>query len=62
VLGVVPPGGGLLLFIRWVGGAIPHPHHHPKNKTTNPAEGVTDETPTMKNPASPRREGGHLNS
>jgi len=34
VLGVVPPRGGLLPSVRWAGGAIPHPHHHPKNKTT----------------------------
>jgi len=59
VLGVVPPKGGLLLFIRWVGGVIPHPHHHPKNKTTNPTtDRATTKTPTAKNHPK-EREGGH---
>jgi len=46
---LVSLGGGLLLFIRWVGGVIPHPYHHPKNKTTNPTtDETTPKTPTVK--------------
>jgi len=49
VLGVVPPRGGFPPSDEPVG-RYPTIHHHPKNKTTNPAEGVTPETPTTKNP------------
>ncbi len=50
MLGVVPLEGGLLLFIRWVSGVIPHYFHHPKNKTTNPTtDEATPKTPTVKN-------------
>ena len=47
VLGVVPPRGGFPTLDEPV---VPHCFHHPKNETINPAEGVTDETPTTKNP------------
>jgi len=58
VFGLVPPGGGFPTLDEPVG-AIPHPYHHPKNKTNNiqnpTTDGATDETPTMKNP--PPRDG-----
>jgi len=31
-------------------GDTPLFHHHPKNETTNPTNGVTPKTPTTKNP------------
>jgi len=47
VLGVVPPKGGFPTLDEPVG-RYPTIHHHPENEATNPAEGVTDETPTVK--------------
>ena len=59
MFGLVPPRGGFPTSDEPVG-RYPTIHHHPKNKTTNPAEGVTPETPHNEKPTSPRREGGHV--
>ena len=47
VLGVMPPEGGFPTSDEPVG-RYPTIHHHPKNETINPAEGVTPKTPAVK--------------